>query len=251
LTVSILQSRAEIENARLELERRGLSCIGPRYARALRRLHVIRGVNVGDARKSWDVLKTVTFLESALPLDAPILDLGAFASEIPCILHRMHFSEVSGVDLNPRIRSMPYADMIGYRVGDFHRTPFAAGRFAAITAVSVIEHGFDSARLLVEVSRLLKPGGYFIASFDYWPNKIDTAGVRLFDLDWRIFSESEIRRFIADGGAYELAPHGEVRLGASQKVVEWAGRGYTFGWLVLRKEAHARSGMTATGVPSA
>jgi SAM-dependent methyltransferase len=201
---------------------------------------VIRGVNVGDSRKSWDVLQTVSFLESALPLDAPVLDLGAFGSEIPCILHRMHFLEVSGIDLNPRIRSMPYAEVVEYQVGDFHRTPFATGRFAAITAISVIEHGFNSAMLLPEVSRLLRPGGYFIASFDYWPDKVETAGVNLFGLDWRIFSESEIRRFIDDGRGHGLAPQGEVALGASEKVIQWAGRGYTFGWLVLRKEFDRR-----------
>jgi SAM-dependent methyltransferase len=149
----------------------------------------------------------------------------------------MHFLKVSGVDLNPRIRSMPYADVVAYKVGDFHRSPFAAGQFAAITAISVIEHGFDSSRLLVEVSRLLMPGGYFIASFDYWPTKVETTGVSLFGLDWRIFSESEIRQFIQDGRTHDLAPEGEIALGASEKVVEWAGRGYTFGWLVLRKGA--------------
>jgi SAM-dependent methyltransferase len=147
----------------------------------------------------------------------------------------MRFSEISGVDLNPRIRSMPYANMIEYQVGDFHHTPFTAGRFAAITAISVIEHGFDSSQLLLELSRLLRPGGYFIASFDYWPTKIDTAGISLFGLHWQIFSESEIRRFIADARTYGLAPQGEIALGASEKVVQWAGRGYTFGWLVLQK----------------
>lgn len=236
MTVCILQSGSQITQARLALERRGLSCLGPRYARALRRLHLIRGVNVGDSRKSWDVLKTVTFLESALPLDAPILDLGAFASEIPCVLHRMRFSEVWGVDLNPRIRSMPYANEIRYQVGDFHGTTFAAGRFAAITAISVIEHGFNGPSLLLEVSRLLKPGGYFIASFDYWPDKIDTAGVKLFGLDWRIFSESEIRLFVADASVYDLVPEGDLAMSASHRAVNSAGRGYTFGWLVLRKQ---------------
>ena len=134
-------------------------------------LGFFRGVTVGDVIKSWDVLKTANFLRDRLPPETPVLDIGAYASEILSVLHRMKYSNLTGVDLNPRIKEMPFADHIRYEVADFMATPFPDGSFGAITAISVIEHGFQSERLLREISRLLRPGGYFIASFDYWPEK--------------------------------------------------------------------------------
>jgi SAM-dependent methyltransferase len=235
VTVSVLQTSAEILEARDELQRRGLSCLGPSYVRALRRFHVIPGVNVGDARKSWDVLKTITFLEEHLSLDSPIVDLGAFASEIPCAMHRLGFSRVVGVDLSARIGSMPYANSVHYVIGDFHRTPLRRGSFSAVTAISVIEHGFDAERLLSEVDRLLSPGGYFLASFDYWPDKINTSGINLFGMDWRIFSRADVEALLAKAASFGLVGEGRVDLQARDRVVRSSAKEYTFGWFALRK----------------
>jgi len=70
---------------------------------------------------------------------------------------------------------------------------FKSNYFSAITAISVIEHGFESDRLLAEVSRLLKVGGYFIVSVDYWKDKISTDGLTAFGMDWMIFSREDLR----------------------------------------------------------
>ena len=235
MTVSVLQTSSEITDSRDELERRGLSCLGAPYVRALRRVHMIPGVNVGDKRKSWDVHKTVTFLEERLSRDAPILDLGAFASEIPCALHRLGFSRVVGVDLNRRMGAMPYANRVDYVIGDFHRTPFVNGAFAAVTAISVIEHGFEPEKLMSEVGRLLIPGGYFVGSFDYWPDKIDTSGIDLFGMDWRIFSRRDVGELLAKAATASLVDDGPVSLDATDRVIRSGGKQYTFAWFSLRK----------------
>jgi SAM-dependent methyltransferase len=193
------------------------------------------GVPLGDIFKSWDVLKTANFLLDHLSPEIPVLDVGAYASEILPVLHRRKHSNLTGVDLNPRIREMPFADPIRYEVADFMATPFPDASFGAITAISVIEHGFRSERLLREISRLLRPGGYFIASFDYWPEKVDTTGVDIFGMDWRIFSETEVLAFIEEARSYGLSPCGEIDLEAVDKVIHWEGKGYTFAWLALRK----------------
>jgi SAM-dependent methyltransferase len=193
------------------------------------------GVTLGDIVKSWDVLKTASFLRDHLSPETPVLDVGAYASEILPVLHRMKYSNLAGVDLNPRIKEMPFADHIRYRVADFMATPFPDGSFGAITAISVIEHGFQGERLLREISRLLTPGGYFIASFDYWPEKIDTTGIDFFGMEWRIFSKEEVLGLIAEGRAYGLSHCGEIDLEADEKVVHWGGKDYTFAWLALRK----------------
>ena len=114
-------------------------------------------------------------------------------------------------------------------------THFADETFSAITATSVIEHGFQSGALLKEVTRLLRPGGYFIASFDYWPDKIDTGSMDMFGMEWRIFSQQEVLALIDEAKGYGLLPCGPVKLEASEAVIELAGKSYTFAWLVLQK----------------
>jgi hypothetical protein len=86
------------------------------------------------------------------------------------------------------------------------------------------------------MSRLLCPGGYFIASFDYWPEKIDTTGVPFFGMDWKIFSKSEVLAFVREAAAYGFIPQGEMHLDAGDKPIHCAQRAYTFGWLALQKQ---------------
>jgi SAM-dependent methyltransferase len=232
---SVLKFKSEIRSARDEMCRSGISCLTPWVRRQLHGLGVGSGVLVGDAIKSWDVLKTATFIRNRLPPETPVLDVGAYASEILPVLHRMKYSNLTGVDLNPRIKEMPFADHIRYEKADFMATLFSDMSFGAITAISVIEHGFRSKRLLREVSRLLRPEGYFIASFDYWPEKVDTTGMDIFGMDWRIFSNAEVLAFIEEARAYGLSSCGEIDLEAGEKVIHWGGKDYTFAWLALRK----------------
>jgi SAM-dependent methyltransferase len=232
---SILRFKSEIRSARNEMRRSGISCLTPWIRRRLHVLGISREVPVGDAIKSWDVLKTAIFLRDHVPPEIPVLDVGAYASEILPVLHRMKYSNLTGVDLNPRVNDMPFADLIQYEVSDFMATPFPDASFGAITAISVIEHGFRSERLLREISRLLRPGGYFLASFDYWPEKVDTTGMDIFGMDWRIFSKTEVLAFIEEARAFGLSASGAIDLEAGDKVIHWEGREYTFAWLALRK----------------
>jgi SAM-dependent methyltransferase len=234
----VLQSKSQIDTARFELCSRGLSCTSSKWVHFLRRISFSKAINIGDVVKSWDVLKTVQFIEANVKKDSSILDIGAYASEILCVLHRLGYSHLTGVDLNPDITRMPYADKIRYVVSDFMHTPFERGSFDTITSTSVIEHGFNSVALLTEASRLLRPGGYFIASFDYWPDKIDTSGVSFFGMNWKIFSRQEVLTFIDEASAFDLAPCGSINLSAAGKPIECAERKYTFGWLALQKTEH-------------
>lgn len=242
MTIKILQSKSEIDQARRTLRQRGLSCLSlwsawPRAQRARVKLGLTKSVAVGDHIKSWDILNTVEFLQQHVPLSAPVLDLGAYASEILCVLHRLGYTDLTGVDLNPNLPNMPQADRIRYEVTDFLQTPFADESFQALTAISVIEHGFQSQPLLCEVARLLRPGGYFIASFDYWPEKINTEGINIFGMDWRIFSKAEVLAFMADTQAHGFSAVEASHLDTQQTVMKYAGKDYTFAWLALQKRS--------------
>jgi len=235
MTVSILQTYAQVTEARASLVSRELAWQTSHLGKLLRKMRLLRTQEIGDALKSWDVLQTADFAVKYVKRNEPVLDIGAFASEIPIVLHRLGFSDLSGVDLNPAVTKMPYADKIRYSVSDFLKTPFASDSFSLITAISVIEHGFSPKELFREIARLLKPAGYFVASFDFWPEKINTEGIQMFGMDWRIFSKSEVEELIRTARSYGLSPHGAIDLDADQKPIRFFDRSYTFAWLALQK----------------
>lgn len=197
----------------------------------------VDSMSIGDVRKSWDVLQTAELIEKELQKDAPIVDFGAFHSEITGILHRMGYTNLTGVDLNPRLKRGPYAGAIRYAVRDFLDSGLGDAAFAAITSISAIEHGHSVDALLSEVARLLKPGGYLLGSTDYWPDKIDTRGVEIFGMDWTIFSAGEMQVFIEKAKQHGLMPAGTLQYDATTPSIEFAGRRYTFAWFALRKSA--------------
>jgi SAM-dependent methyltransferase len=235
MSSAVLQSKMQYVAARAEMRRRGIDCASSRLTRLLHRLKIGNGVAIGDPVKSWDVFETLQFIENNVPRDGAILDIGVFGSEILCILHRLKYTSLTGVDLNPKITRMPHQQAIRYIISDFMQTPLNSASFDAITAISVIEHGFEAKGLLREMSRLLKPGGYFIASVDYWPDKIDTKGMNIFGMDWKIFSKDELSSFIKEAEAYGFQPFGDIHLDAAEPSISWQGKQYTFAWFALKK----------------
>lgn len=236
MTLEVLQSEQQIREGRRTLCRRGLSFLPSPWSAWLSRFRSGPAIKLGDDLKSWDVLRTAEFIEQHVAKDAPVLDIGAYASEIAPVLCRMGYQRVCGLDLNPDLAKMPLPDKIDYRVGNFLQAPYADGSFAAITAISVIEHGFDGEKLASEMARLLKTGGFFIASFDFWPDKIVTEGQDIFGMSWTIFSRPEIENFIATAGSKGLKPFGPMNFASGDKPISCFDRDYTFAWMVLQKQ---------------
>jgi len=236
MTLDVLQSEQQIREGRRALRRRGLSFLPSQWTAWLSRYRLAPGIRVGDDLKSWDVLKTAEFIEQHVSKDAPVLDIGAYASEVPPLLCRMGYQRVSALDLNPDLLKMPLANKIDYRIGNFLHAPYADSSFAAITAISVIEHGFDGEALAAEMSRLLKADGFFIASFDYWPDKIVTEGQDIFGMSLTIFARPEIEKFIATAGSKGLKPSGPMNFASGDKPISCFDRDYTFAWMVLQKQ---------------
>ena len=238
MSFEVLLTRSQNQDARAELQRRSLHFVSSLPKRALRKLGVLDSANVGDIHKSWDVLKTTEFIETNIPKDGCIVDLGACGSELLYILSRLGYQNLVGIDVNHRMLSMPKS--VRYVLGDFMKLPFCAASFEVVTAISVIEHGFRADPLLTELARVVKPGGYFVASVDYWPQKIETQGLQEYGMDWLIFSQAELGKFLEKAATYGFESLGPISWDADEKTVRWMGKEYTFAWLVLQRKRPAQ-----------
>lgn len=235
MTLEVLKSEKEIAKARLEMRGRGVSRLpDPWVCRILKRAG-LSGFLHGDYVKSWDVWRTAFFLEKHLSKELPVIDLGAYKSEILPVLYRLGYTRLHGVDLNPRLRTHPHQESIQYTVCDFFSTPFESGSFSAVTSISAIEHGLNLPKLLSEVSRLLRPGGFFLCSTDYWPEKLDSTGINMLGMEWTIFSNTELRWVLDSARAVGLDPVGPLDFEAAKPVIRCSGKAYTFAWFVLIK----------------
>ena len=241
MTLKVLQTKDQIRTARQSLERSGLSSLPSPLKKHAAHIAARVGMKppliLGDFVKSWDLLTSIEFLESNVVRNDPVLDIGAYASEILIALKKAGFTNLTGVDLNPRLKEMPFQNDIKYVTSDFMNTPFSDASFQAVTSISVIEHGFEPERLMKEAARILRPGGYFIASFDYWREKIDTGRTRFFDMDWLIFSEQDVFDMLAVAKKYGLEPVGELHPQTGDRAIEHGGFEYTFGWMVLQRQS--------------
>ncbi len=76
-------------------------------------------------------------------------------------------------DLNKGIYKMPFQEKINYKVANFMDYHPKNKMYKVVSAVSVIEHGFNKLKFLKSMSKIIIPGGFLMISFDYWDDKID------------------------------------------------------------------------------
>ncbi len=238
--VAVLRSALDATSARAWLRAKGWDVRNRLIVRLVYRLRT-RHLPMVDLRKSWDVAHFAHILTDQLPADAAILDVGSVASELPWVLHMAGFRNLTGCDLDPSVRKMPFSGKVRYQVADVMTAGYGDESFEAVTAVSTIEHGMDVARFIRGAARILKPNGLLCISTDYWPDKIDTEEIRAFSMPWLIFSAAEIRGLVqtaAECGLILDDWDGEIPP-ARDAPVEWNGKRYTFIALVFRKNNQA------------
>lgn len=90
-----------------------------------------------------------------------VLDLGAGAGERNRYALRGRVRRIVGIDLDPRVKTNPLLDL-GV-TGDISSLPFPAETFDVVFAIYVLEHVERPAALASDVSRVLRPGGVFLA----------------------------------------------------------------------------------------
>jgi SAM-dependent methyltransferase len=108
---------------------------------------------------------------SGLPRGSRVADLGCGSGIFTELLRREGYASV-GLDISPRLLALggskyPGLELIG---GDAENLPFHSESLDGVLLSGLVHHFPDPRRLIVEVCRVLKPGGRFV-SFD--PNRMN------------------------------------------------------------------------------
>tara|TARA_B110000008_G_C16883094_1_gene529749 strand:- start:16 stop:732 length:717 start_codon:yes stop_codon:yes gene_type:complete len=238
--MEVLQNYKQVIDARKKLKEKNISFIDSsliiRFKNLLRKLGLKNQISIGDVNKSWDILSFIQFIEKKVPKNEPILDIGCYCSEFIIALDALGYKKLSAVDLNPGIFYMPAQNRINYEVSDFMKYKPKVKKFRAISAISVLEHGFDRKKFLESMSKILMPNGYLFISFDYWDKKIDTSKTRLFNMEWTIFSSKEVKKIIEEAKKFNLFPINELSFKCDEKAIAHVGYKYTFGQIIFQKK---------------
>ena len=241
--LKVLHEIDEVSAARIELRRRGWD-FSRGWRRALYRTAF--GLRYRSApppvavNKSWDVLLMADIACARVRRrDARVYDVGCFNSEIPLVLWQAGFRDILAGDMDPRgVLIRCHGNRIRFRHENFYESRERPGSLALITALSTIEHGYDQERLLGAVSRLLRPGGLFLAStdFSYQPVPVPPE-CRLFGLPYRVFTRPEIEALLTRAAEIGLRPLGPLEWGASSNPIEFFDWRFTFVLFALEKHA--------------
>lgn len=237
MVTSVLTKLEEINDARQELKAKNLSFIDHSWKRFLRRIIRDQEGGLGDFLKSWDVNLAYNFIEKKLNVKDSIVDLGCHKSELVPVLNRAGYKNLYGIDLNENTRFQIDASNFTFKKGNFYEMPMENETMDCVTAISVIEHGYDGEGLFREVSRVLKPGGFFIASFDFWPTKIDVLEKQFFGLPWIIFDDFEVSKMdnFATKNSFDKIEAAEP-FELTEPVINFDGFSYTFAMSIYQKK---------------
>ncbi len=100
-------------------------------------------------------------------LKGVVLDAGCGDGFVTNAISKLpQVDEVIGLDISGTAISIaqPKYPHLNFKVGQVADLPFKSNYFDAITAIELIEHVYDVEQMLREFCRVLKSGGYFIAT---------------------------------------------------------------------------------------
>jgi arsenite methyltransferase len=108
--------------------------------------------------------------------DSYVLDVGCGAGATASTLAEMHGCRVVGVDLREsmvalsaeRAQKQGVADLVAFRVADAQDLPFDDATFDAVLCESVATFIEDKQRVVDELARVVKPGGYVGLNEEIW-----------------------------------------------------------------------------------
>ncbi len=139
-----------------------------------------------------------------------VLDAGCGRSVFPLYLAALGVRATAlDLDLDPRLGE-PLDLPVGWVPGDLTAMPLPDGAFDAVFCISVIEHLPEACIpvAMSELRRVLRPGGRLLLTTDFYDDA--TAELwcegpdRRFRVDWGVFDESRLSRFILEAPGFRV-----------------------------------------------
>jgi SAM-dependent methyltransferase len=139
-------------------------------------------------------------LQRHAPPGARILDVGCGTGATTASLRR--FGDVSGIDLGPAALRHARARGLSVARGSAERIPVRSAALDVVVALDVLEHLDDDRRALLEILRVLRPGGILLLTVPayafMWSGHDNAIGHR------RRYLRGELRERIVSAG-FEVA----------------------------------------------
>ena len=137
---------------------------------------------------------------------ASLLDVGCGNGSFLALMKR-EGRTLAGADLSPemiKVAKERLGDAADLRVADSELLPWEAGRFDCLTCNFSFHHYPNPRLVLLEMHRMLKPGGHLVISDPWFPGllrRLANFAVRLSKLgDVRIYSLDELHSLITAAG---------------------------------------------------
>ena len=194
----------------------------PAYRRVLERMDALLARTPGaylHPGKRWEYPWALE--RAQLRPGERVLDAGCGRSVFPLYLADAGLRTTAlDLELDPALAA-PLRLELDWRTGDLTALPLPDRAFDAVFCISVIEH-LPEARIpgaLAELRRVLRPGGRLLLTTDFYDDAAAPiwyeGADRRFRVDWGVFDEPRLRRFILSAPGFRV--EGAVDLG-----VDWA-----------------------------
>ena len=145
--------------------------------------HYDVGIKRNLFQRFWHKRRFSEVLKVINPVNGPILDIGCHGGTFTrVILEKAGGSKVYGVDISHKAideakRKLPLGE---FKVADATGIPFRSNFFSAVFCLEVLEHVDDPVKVLFEIKRVLKKGGYVVM--------LVPTDNTLFRIIWRIWT---------------------------------------------------------------
>jgi len=113
----------------------------------------------------WEEQVLPRLVEWLSGTDGPILDLGCGVGHFgrTWAARGRHDLDLVGMDLQVELLEDARHGYVGLVEGDVHRLPVKDGVFGAVVVANTLHHVSDPGRALLEIQRVLRPGGIVVA----------------------------------------------------------------------------------------